>query len=118
MYFDSNFLSGSCSRLSATSVWENYWYSTDAGIGLDQASIKAIHDAMMKNTAVRATILREDVSEIGIGVHKGEYQGKTAVFVDEVFASPTIAEAAETEPTAAVLGSAASGLMSSAFDLL
>jgi uncharacterized protein YkwD len=67
-------------------TWENTWYTYGTGTILDRAKIDEIHNAMMNNTGVRDTILRAEITEIGIGVQLGDYQGLPAVWVDQLFA--------------------------------
>jgi uncharacterized protein YkwD len=65
---------------------ENTWYTYGTGVTLDRVKIDEIHTSMMNDAAISATILSPGVTQIGLGVHLGDYQGLPAVWVDELFA--------------------------------
>jgi uncharacterized protein YkwD len=67
-------------------AWENNWFTYGTGVVLDRATIDAIHTSMMNDPGVSETILRPEATQVGLGVHLGDYQGLPAVWVDELFA--------------------------------
>ena len=62
---------------------------------------KDVEEAWMASPTHRANIVKPVYTKIGIGVAKGEYEGKSAVFVVQLFATPkTAALAPASEPMA------------------
>lgn len=51
-------------------------------------------EAWMASPGHRANILNKNYTEIGIGVAKGMYEGREAVFIAQMFGSPAVAQAA------------------------
>ena len=57
-----------------------------------------VAEAWMNSPSHRANIVRSDFTEIGIGVAKGTYQGRSTVFVAQFFGKPLTAYAALPTP--------------------
>lgn len=49
-----------------------------------------VEEAWMNSPTHRANIVRKDFTEIGIGVARGQYQGRSTVFVAQFFGKPVI----------------------------
>lgn len=57
-----------------------------------------VEEAWMASPTHRANIVKPVYTKIGIGVAKGEYEGKNAVFVVQLFATPKVAAAPKPAP--------------------
>jgi len=55
---------------------------------VNRTDAEGVVDAFMGSPGHRANILRKDFTEIGIGVARGTYKGKEAVFAVQIFAAP------------------------------
>jgi uncharacterized protein YkwD len=49
----------------------------------------------MASPGHRANLLNPNYTEVGLGIEQGDYRGRPAVFVTEVFGRPNAGEAAE-----------------------
>ena len=86
-----------------TSSW--YWftavgyYYTHAGenLALDFNTPSSLEAAWMASPEHRANILKGVYTQIGVGIAYGEYQGKPATFIVELFATPANLSASNTK---------------------
>lgn len=61
---------------------------------VNRTEASQVIDAFMGSPGHRANILRKDFTEIGVGVAKGTYKGKDAVFTVQIFGTPKAAAVA------------------------
>jgi uncharacterized protein YkwD len=81
------------------------WYWFDAGgyrfthagenLAVRFSDSEAIVRAWMQSEGHRTNMLNGDFTEIGIGIAKGTYKGKDAVYVVQFFGTPAVPESAE-----------------------
>ncbi len=69
------------------SVGYNYRYAGE-NLAVNFTDSKELVDSWLNSPAHRANILKEDFTEIGIGMATGTYKGRESVFVVEFFGSP------------------------------
>lgn len=65
---------------------------------VNRTEASQVVDAFMGSPGHRANILRKDFTEIGVGVAKGAYKGKDAVFTVQIFGTPKAAVVATPKP--------------------
>lgn len=77
-----------------TSPWNfirgaGYNYSAAGeNLAVDFASAYSVHNALMNSATHRANIMSPLYSEVGIAVARGNYQGRNAVYVVQMFGNP------------------------------
>jgi uncharacterized protein YkwD len=86
---------GWAENIAYTSWWGDPVGQTTAA--MDQTIVDQLHRTLMDSPPHRANILSADMTEIGIGLHQGDFNGLSTAFVTEVFGHSTAAEAAEAD---------------------
>ena len=87
-YFSHNTPEGKTPWTFITAAGYNY-ISAGENLAVNFTEAENVETAWMKSPGHKANIVNKNFEEIGIGISQGEYQGHTAIFVVQMFGTPT-----------------------------
>ncbi len=73
------------------------WTGGNHATVLDNSDVERLHTNLMNSPGHKANILNANFQEIGLAFDQGYHNGYPAIFLTEVFGTPTRAEAAEVD---------------------
>ena len=72
-------------------VEQNYLYlAAGENLAVNFSEAESVEEAWMKSPGHKANIVNKTYEELGVGVAEGEYQGRQALFVVQMFGAPAV----------------------------